>query len=191
MELIFATQNPNKVREVAKKLHSSIQIKSLLDLGYTKELNEDSDTLEGNALQKARAVYQLFGKNCFADDTGLEVNALENAPGVRSARYAGEAKSSEANMRKLLQELKSKTDRTARFKTVIALIMGGKEYLFEGIVEGEIIEEKRGEAGFGYDPVFRANAMDKTFAEMKLDEKSAISHRAKAVEKLVNFLNKI
>lgn len=189
MELIFATQNPNKIKEVAEKLHAGIQVKSLLDMGFNEELEETSNTLEGNALQKARKVFELFGKNCFADDTGLEVKALNNTPGVYSARYAGEAKSADANMDKVLKELEGKEDRRASFSTIIALIHEGKEYVFEGRVDGEILHEKRGGAGFGYDPIFKPEDSDKSFAEMNMHEKGLISHRGKAVEKLVEYLN--
>ena len=153
------------------------------------DIPETAETLEGNALQKARYIKENFGYDCFADDTGLEVEALDNAPGVYSARYAGPGHDSEANMNKLLHEMKSKENRKARFRTVIALILDGKEYLFEGIVNGTIIEEKRGGSGFGYDPVFVPDTYSQTFAEMGNDIKNQISHRAEAVKKLTAFLS--
>lgn len=191
VKIIFATQNENKVKEIQSQLNQHVEIQSLLDIPYTEELEETSDTLEGNALQKARFVYEKFGLSCFADDTGLEVEALNGAPGVYSARYAGEEKSFEANMNKLLVELKGVNQRSARFRTVIACIIDGKEYLFEGICEGEITREKRGSKGFGYDPVFLPKDRTETFAEMELSEKITIGHRGKAVNKLVDFLRSL
>jgi XTP/dITP diphosphohydrolase len=191
VKIIFATQNENKVKEIQSQVDQAIKIQSLLDIPYTKELEETSETLEGNALQKARFVYEKFGLSCFADDTGLEVEALDGAPGVYSARYAGEAKSFEANMDKLLEELKNSAQRSARFRTVIACIIEGKEYLFEGICEGEITRKKKGEKGFGYDPVFLPKGYTETFAEMELSEKIAIGHRGKAVKKLIDFLTSL
>lgn len=188
-ELIFATQNRNKVQEVISKLNAEYSIKSLVEVGILEELPETSDTLVGNALQKARYVYSKTNQNCFADDTGLEVEALNNEPGVYSARYAGDDKSSAKNIEKILRKLEGKTNRNARFKTVLALIYEGKEYLFEGIVEGEIVQSEKGGNGFGYDPIFRAKGQQKTFAEMNGDEKNEISHRAIALNKLVDFLN--
>jgi XTP/dITP diphosphohydrolase len=191
MKLLFATQNEHKISEIKKILSSNIAIQSLGDLKDSTDIPETGSTLEENALLKARYVYSKFNQNCFADDTGLEVEALNGAPGVYSARYAGEPKSDEKNMIKLLEELKNKTNRKAHFKCVIALILDGKEILFEGILNGEIIPEKSGTNGFGYDPVFLPENSLKTLAEMSMEEKNKISHRAIAVKKLVEFLNKI
>jgi XTP/dITP diphosphohydrolase len=187
-KLVFATNNRHKLEEIRSILDISYPIVSLNEIGCSEDVPETADTLEGNALLKARHVKTHYGYDCFADDTGLEVKALNNAPGVYSARYAGELKDSKANMRKVLRELENQSDRSARFRTVIALILGDKEYLFEGIVEGELIEEPRGNAGFGYDPVFIPCGYTETFAEMGADVKNKISHRAKAVEKLKAFL---
>lgn len=189
--IVFASQNENKVEEIRAQLKGKLTILSLNDINYSQELAEDSDTLMGNALQKARFVKENLGFDCFADDTGLEIEALAGEPGVRSARYAGEEKSSEANMDKVLHKLRSNNNRSAAFKTVIALIIGEKEYLFEGICEGTIIQEKRGQMGFGYDPIFVPSGYNHTFAEMNLEEKSKISHRGKAVNLLIDFLNKL
>ena len=190
-DLIFATQNPNKVQEVLSKLDSGFNIKTLAEVGIHEELPETADSLEGNALQKARNVYSQTKQNCFADDTGLEVEALNNEPGVYSARYAGPDKSAADNINKVLRKLQGQSNRNASFKTVLALIYDGKEYVFEGKVEGEIVNTERGGNGFGYDPIFRAKGHDKTFAEMDRDEKNKISHRAITVNKLVDFLNSI
>ncbi|MEQ8625888.1 MAG: non-canonical purine NTP diphosphatase [Vicingaceae bacterium] len=189
MKIIFATQNPNKVKELQAQLPQTIKVQSLLDLNYTNELEETQETLQGNALQKARFVYDKFQTNCFADDTGLEVEALNGEPGVYSARYAGESKSFNANMDKLLTELGDNTNRTAQFRTVIALIFNGEEYLFEGVCKGIITTIKKGEKGFGYDPIFQPSGYDKTFAEMELSEKAKISHRGIAFNQLIQFLN--
>jgi XTP/dITP diphosphohydrolase len=159
------------------------------EIGCNEDIPETAGTLEGNALLKAQYIKTHYGYDCFAEDTGLEVKALNNAPGVYSARYAGESKDSKANMHKVLEALKNRKDRSARFRTVIALIIGEKEYLFEGIVEGKLIEEARGNAGFGYDPVFVPEGYTETFAEMGIDVKNKISHRAKAVEQLKRFLD--
>lgn len=172
MELVFATNNKHKVREISDLLDGDFKITGLSDLNITEEIPEDAETLEENALFKARYVHQKTNMNVFADDTGLEVTALGGAPGVYSARYAGESKSFDDNIDKLLREMQGATDRSARFRTVIALILDNKEYLFEGIVEGEIITERKGTGGFGYDPVFRATGSDKTFAEIPLQEKN-------------------
>lgn len=191
MEVIFATQNPNKVKEIQGQLSKSIQVKSLLDLNYTEELEETQETLQGNALQKARFVHAKFSKACFADDTGLEVEALNGEPGVYSARYGGEEKLAEKNIGLLLKNLDGKTNRTAQFRTVIAYIDGeGKEFLFEGICRGEIIADRRGKKGFGYDPVFIPEGYSSTFAEMNLALKAKISHRGLAVQQLINYLNR-
>lgn len=186
--LVFATNNPNKVKEIIHALGHTWEVGSLASVGCNEELPETGRTLEENALQKARYVYDNYKVNCFADDTGLEVEALGGAPGVYSARYAGEQKSAADNCQKLLHELASGTNRKARFRTVIALILDGKAHLFEGLVEGRINTELRGTKGFGYDPLFIPEGQDKTFAEMDLEEKNKISHRARAVDKLVDFL---
>jgi len=188
MELVFASGNEHKVYEVAKKLGGSIPLKGLHDIGCTTDLPETSDTLEGNARQKARYVWEHFGVNCFADDTGLEVFALDMAPGVYSARYAGGQRSSTDNMRLLLENLKNQSDRSARFRTVICLILEGEEYLFEGTVQGTIRPEPSGTEGFGYDPVFEPSGYAITFAEMSIEEKNTISHRGKAIAALRDFL---
>lgn len=191
MKLLFATQNQHKISEIKKIISPNIAIQSLGDIHDSTDIPETGTTLEENALIKARFVYTKFNQNCFADDTGLEVEALNGAPGVYSARYAGEPKSDEKNMIKLLEELKNKTNRKAHFKCVIALILNGKEILFEGILKGEILPEKSGTNGFGYDPIFLPENSSKTLAEMSMEEKNKISHRAIAVKKLVEFLNNI
>ena len=187
MKLVFATNNRHKLDEVRKITAGYTEIASLSDIDCQDDIPETADTLEGNALQKARYIKEHFGYDCFADDTGLEVEALDNAPGVYSARYAGPGHDSEANMNKLLHEMEGKENRKARFRTVIALILNGKEYLFEGIVNGMIIPEKRGESGFGYDPVFVPDSYSQTFAELGNDIKNQISHRAKALAELRQF----
>lgn len=188
MKLIFATNNRHKLEEVQDVLGEAYTLATPRELGVTEEIPEEEPTLEGNALQKARYLYRRTGENCFADDTGLEVDALGGAPGVHSARYAGEAKNSQDNIALLLKNLAGKTDRKARFRTVIALILDGKEYLFEGIVEGRIIAEEHGAGGFGYDPVFIPEGSSETFAEMGAEEKNRISHRGRAVRALAEFL---
>ena len=188
-KLVVATNNAHKLKEIADILDEKIELLSLKDINCHVDIPETADTLEGNARQKALYIYKNYGMDCFADDTGLEVEALNGAPGVFSARYAGEDHDSEANMQKLLRELKGKENRKAQFRTAICLIMNGKEYLFEGIVKGEIIEEKRGVIGFGYDPIFVPEGYDLTFAELGNDIKNTISHRARAVEKLCLFFN--
>jgi XTP/dITP diphosphohydrolase len=188
-KLVFATNNKHKLEEIRAILSRSYQIVSLGEIGCSEDIPETAGTLEGNALLKAQYIKTHYGYDCFADDTGLEVKALNNAPGVYSARYAGESKDPKANMRKVLRELENQSDRSARFRTVIALILGEKEYLFEGIAEGKLIREARGNAGFGYDPVFVPDGYTETFAEMGADMKNTISHRAKAVEKLKEFLD--
>lgn len=170
-------------------LSKNIVLSSLKQRGITEDIPEEQPTLEGNALQKSRYIHERLHENCFADDTGLEVEALNGAPGVYSARYAGQAKDMQDNMEKLLREMEGISNRNARFRTVIALILDGKEYLFEGEVKGEIMRKKAGCKGFGYDPVFRPSGYDITFAEMDLNEKNRISHRGEAVRRLVNFLN--
>lgn len=188
-KFVFATNNIHKLREVAAIVGHQIELLSLNDIGCHDDIPETSDTLEGNALLKARYVYERYHTNCFADDTGLEVEALGGAPGVYSARYAGEGHNSEENIKKLLHELEGKDNRKARFRTVFALIINGKEHLFEGIVRGEIIARKRGTSGFGYDPIFVPEGFTQTFAEMSDGQKNKISHRALAVGKLCKFLN--
>jgi XTP/dITP diphosphohydrolase len=190
MQIVFATNNENKLREINHILGDSFKLLSLRDLKIEDDIPENEPTLEGNALHKARYVHDILKMNVFADDTGLEVEALDGIPGVHSARFAGEAKDSNANIDKLLALMAGTSNRKARFRTVIALIMDGNEQLFEGIVEGNIICEKRGKEGFGYDPVFIPEGKEKTFAEMPLNEKNLISHRARAFEKLKEFLLK-
>lgn len=185
---VFATHNPNKVKEIKAKLGSSFEIESLSEIGFHDDIPEDFETLHENALQKARTVHQRTGKDCFADDTGLEVEALNGAPGVYSARYAGEPGNSENNMSKLLDALKGVSSRKARFRTCIALIYEGTEYLFEGIVEGKITEARSGADGFGYDPIFQPDGYEITFAEMGMDQKNEISHRGRAFAKMTKFL---
>ena len=187
-KMVVATNNAHKLKEIAAILGQEIELLSLKDIQCYADIPETSDTLEGNARQKAMYIYENSGMDCFADDTGLEVESLGGAPGVFSARYAGDGHDSEANMQKLLKELAGKENRKAQFRTVICLIRNGKEHLFEGIVKGEIIQEKRGGAGFGYDPIFVPEGYDLTFAELGDDVKNTISHRARAVEKLCQFL---
>ena len=187
-KLVVATNNAHKLEEISAILGTEMELLSLKDIQCEADIPETADTLEGNARQKARYIYENYQMDCFADDTGLEVESLNGAPGVFSARYAGNGHDSEANMQKLLHELEGKENRKAQFRTAICLIMEGKEYLFEGIVKGEIIQEKRGGAGFGYDPIFVPEGYDLTFAELGDDVKNTISHRARAVEKLCQFL---
>ena len=188
MKIVFATNNPNKIVEIKDLLPEEIQILSLKDINCNEQLPETQNTLEGNAKQKAEFVFTNYGYNCFADDTGLEIEALDNEPGVYSARYAGDDCSPNDNMQKVLQKLEGENNRGAKFRTVIALIMNGKTLLFEGECKGEITKEKAGEKGFGYDPIFRPLGHKKTFAEMTKQEKGAISHRGIATRKLVEFL---
>jgi XTP/dITP diphosphohydrolase len=189
MELIFASNNQHKVKEIKNILGNSFKLLSLSDVDILEDIPENEPFIEGNALSKARYVYNATGLNVFADDTGLEIEALNGLPGVNSARFAGENKDSSANIEKVLAMLGNIENRNARFRTVIALIFEKKEYLFEGIVTGKIISEKRGVQGFGYDPVFIPDGKTSTFAEMELAEKNTISHRARAFEKLREFLN--
>lgn len=189
MLLYFATHNKYKLSEIQEIIHDSIQVKSISELGCFEDIPETADTLEGNALQKARYIHDRYHCNCFADDTGLEIDALNGRPGVYSARYAGEACSFEDNMVKVLQEMASQSNRNARFKTIIALILDDKEYLFSGCVEGTIIDHKCGDCGFGYDPIFLPQGKSLTFAEMDADEKNRISHRGVATRKLIDFLH--
>jgi len=188
MTLCFATHNEHKVKEVQAILGDAFILKGLDEIGCSEELKEDKDTLEGNSLQKAEYVFRKFGVSCFADDTGLEVEALNNEPGVFSARYAGEQRSAEYNMNLLLKNLAAQENRNARFRTVITLITPEGIRQFEGEVQGKIIDDKRGTEGFGYDPIFLPDGFSKTLAEMSLAEKSAISHRARAFKKLVAYL---
>lgn len=186
--IVFATHNPNKVREVASQLGDEFEVKSLTDIGCHEDIPETSDTLEGNALIKARHVKEKYGLDCFADDTGLEVEALGGAPGVKSARYAGESCTPEDNIDLLLKNLGDKDNRSARFRTVIALLQGEDEILLDGYANGLIIKQKTGHDGFGYDPVFLPEGKELTFAQMSLAEKNQISHRGKAVRKLIAAL---
>ena len=188
MKICFATNNAKKIEEVKAALGPEFEIVSLQQIGCFEELPETGDTLDHNAFQKARYVKDNFGVDCFADDTGLEVDALNGAPGVYSGRFAGEPRSDARNIELLLEKMNGQTDRNARFRTVIALILEGKEYAFEGIADGEILSQKIGSGGFGYDPVFRPLGFDKTFAELSLAEKNEISHRGKAVKNLISFL---
>ena len=188
-KLVFATNNAHKLEEVAAILGDKIELLSLNDIGCHTDIPETAETLEGNALLKSSFIFKNYGRDFFADDTGLEVEALDGAPGVYSARYAGgEGHDAQANMLKLLHELEGKENRKAQFRTAISLILDGKEYLFEGVIKGEIIREKRGDSGFGYDPVFKPEGYERTFAELGNDVKNKISHRALAVQKLCEFL---
>lgn len=188
MKLVFASNNKNKIKEIQLLLPKAIEVLSLEDIGCFEDIPETADTIEGNAVLKADYVTKNYGYDCFADDTGLEVMALNGEPGVYSARYAGERRDSNDNMDKLLSNLEGKSDRTAQFKTVIALNLNGKQTLFTGIIKGRIITQKIGSNGFGYDPVFVADGYNRTFAELSIEEKSGISHRGLAVKQLVDFL---
>ncbi len=190
MKLVFATHNKNKFDEVKAMLPHDIELLSLTDIGCDEDIPETAETIEGNAILKADYVRKNYNLNCFADDTGLEVKSLNNAPGVYSARYAGDSNNSTANMEKLLKNLEGKNDRTARFKTAIALHLEHEKVMFLGICEGEITEKPRGDSGFGYDPIFQPNDFDKTFAEMSLQQKSEIGHRGKAMRQLIDYLSK-
>lgn len=191
MKLIFATNNQHKVDELRPLVDAKYQIITLKEARLDIDIAEPFDTLEENASAKSGTIYDLTGINCFSEDTGLMVDALNGEPGVKSARYAGEKCSFEDNVEKLLNNMKGKTSRSARFKTIISLIIDGEESFFEGVCEGQIAEVPRGVGGFGYDPVFIPNGSDKTFAEMSREEKSAFSHRARATERFVAFLNKL
>ena len=188
-KIVFATNNVHKLEELRKLTEGKIEILSLKDIDCYDDIPETADTLEGNALIKARWVKERYGYDCFADDTGLEVDALDGEPGVYSARYAGDNHDSEANMRLLLSKLHGEKNRSARFCTVIALIEGDHEFIMDGIVEGEITLESSGQNGFGYDPVFRPEGCDMTFAEMGADLKNRISHRGRAVSKLIKYFS--
>lgn len=189
--IVFATGNPHKVREVNQVLPEVISIVGLKDINCLEELPETSPTLEGNALEKARYVYENYGVECFSEDTGLEVDALNGDPGIYTARYAGEHCTPEDNIVLLLKNMEGKMNRNARFRTVIALIMNDEEHLFEGVANGQIAETRKGAGGFGYDPVFIPEGFEHSFAEMPAEEKNQISHRGKAVKKLIDFLEKI
>ena len=191
MQIVFATNNLNKLKEVQKLIPEHITLLSLKDIGCFEDVPETQDTIEGNAIQKAEYVYEHYGFDCFADDTGLEVNALHGEPGVYSARYAGAQRDANANMDKLLFKLKDNTTRQAQFKTVIALYLNGKIKTFTGLCEGSITQEKKGSSGFGYDPIFKAKGYTKTFAEISLEEKNSIGHRGKAVRLLTTYLQNL
>lgn len=188
-KLVFATNNAHKLDEIRAILGNHVEILSLADINCHVDIPETADTLEGNAHQKAQYIYDHYGLDCFADDTGLEVESLGGAPGVFSARYAGDGHDSQANMKKLLWEMKEKTNRKAQFRTIISLIEKGEEKQFEGIVKGQIIQEKRGESGFGYDPIFQPDGYETTFAELGNEIKNRISHRARAVAALCDYLS--
>ncbi len=188
-KIVFATNNPNKLAEISAMLKGKFEVISLETLGCTEEIPETADTLEGNASLKAQYIFKKYKVNCFADDTGLEIEALNNEPGVYSARYASEAKDATENMKKVLRKMKGISNRKANFRTVISLILNGQEILFEGSVKGTIREEMCGKEGFGYDPIFEPEGYTLTFAELSRDEKNNISHRGRAVQKLIEFLN--
>ena len=189
-KIVFATGNPNKLKEINSGINS-FEIVGLKDLGITDEIPETGDTLKKNALQKAKYVYDKTGLDCFSDDTGLEIEALDYRPGVYSAMYAGPDCNAENNMRKVLEELGEIPNRTAQFKTVIALILQGREYFFEGVIKGKVLKQKKGKDGFGYDPIFRPLGYKESFAEMSIAQKNEISHRGLAVKKLVEFLSSL
>jgi len=191
MKLVFATNNLHKLKEVQEMLSNSIEVLSLKDIGCFEDIEETERTLEGNAKLKADYITEKYGFDCFADDTGLEVEALDGKPGVYSARYAGEHGNAEKNMEKLLFELQNKSSRKAKFRTIIALNLRNKQYLFEGICDGEILNEKTGVKGFGYDPIFKPSNASYSFAEMNSEEKNIISHRGIAIQELVQFLNSL
>ena len=190
IEIVFATNNPNKLNEVQALMPEGIKLLSPKDIGCYEDIPETENTIEGNAIQKANYIKNNYNKDCFADDTGLEVEALNGAPGVYSARYAGPEKSAHKNMNKLLKALNSQTNRSAQFKTVIALSLGNNTITFEGICKGEIIKNQRGTGGFGYDPIFLPEGYSKTFAEMPLEIKNIIGHRGLAVAQLITFFSK-
>lgn len=188
MKLVFATNNDHKLAEVKKLLPEEIELNSLKDIGCCEDIPETGDTLEVNASQKSHFVYKRYSLDCFADDTGLEVEALGGEPGVYSARYAGEEKDAKLNMRKVLGKMKGVKNRRARFRTVISLLLNGEEVLFEGVVQGEILTEAQGDMGFGYDPIFKPDGYNISFAQMKLNEKNKISHRGLAIDQLIKYL---
>jgi XTP/dITP diphosphohydrolase len=189
MKIVFATNNQNKILEIQSMLPPNIEIISLESIGCHEDIPENADTIEGNAIQKANYVLENYGYDCFADDTGLEVEILNNEPGVFSARYAGEHRNANDNMDKILLNLKNKSNRNAQFKTVICLNLNGKQHLFTGIAKGEITLNKTGNGGFGYDPIFKPEGFQQTFAEISLELKNEISHRGKATKQLIEFLN--
>ena len=189
MKIVFATNNAHKLREVQQTVGDKFEIVSLRECGVVEDIPENEPTLEGNALAKARYIYSRTGLSCFADDTGLEVDALGGEPGVRSARYATDGHDDEANKHLLLERMEGKENRGAQFRTAMALILDGEEYLFEGVVRGEILTQECGDGGFGYDPLFAPEGHSESFAEMSAEEKNAISHRGRAVRKLAEFLN--
>lgn len=191
MKLIFATNNQHKVDEIRKIIGNEFELMTLKEAGIDIDIPEPHDTLEANATEKSQTIYNMTGTNCFSEDTGLEVAALNGEPGVKSARYAGDGRSFDQNIEKLLTNLADQPDRSARFRTVISLLIDGKETLFEGICEGRIISERKGSQGFGYDPVFVPGGSDLSFAEMSMEEKARFSHRRKATDKLVAFLNNL
>lgn len=191
MKLVFATNNKNKIKEIKQLLNNSIDLLSLEDIDCMEDIPETADTIKGNAIQKAQYVYEKYGFNCFADDTGLEIEALNGEPGVYSARYAGEQKNANDNMDKVLKKLEGISNRNAQFKTVIALIINGKTTCFEGTIKGDVTTTKSGSEGFGYDPIFKPEGFNITFSEMKLDEKNKISHRGRATQKLINYLKQL
>lgn len=190
MKIVFATNNPNKLAEIKQLMPAGINILSLNDIECSEELPETSDTLEDNAAQKAYYVYDNYGYNCFSDDTGLEIEVLDGRPGVYSARYAGPECRAEDNIQKILAEMKGEDNRDASFRTIISLVIDGREFQFEGQVEGQIIPEKWGDQGFGYDPIFLPDGYEESFAQMTVEEKNIISHRGLAVKKLIQFLQK-
>ncbi|MDX1652009.1 MAG: RdgB/HAM1 family non-canonical purine NTP pyrophosphatase [Brumimicrobium sp.] len=185
--LVFATHNEHKAEEIQSILPGYIEVKTLQDLGCYDEIPEEKPDFKGNALQKATYIHEKFGVNCFADDSGLEIDALNGEPGIYSARYAGPKRDSNDNMDLVLKRMQGKSDRKARFKTIIALIMDGKEYFFEGTIDGKIRDQKSGNNGFGYDPIFEPESCGKTFAEMSLEEKNSMSHRSRAIQKMAKF----
>jgi len=191
MKLVFATNNKNKIKEIKNLLSNSIELLSLEDINCKEEIPETSDSIAGNALQKAKYVFDNYGHNCFADDTGLEIESLNGEPGIYSARYAGLQRDANDNMNKVLAKLKDENNKNAHFKTVIALIINGKETLYEGIAKGKITNKKSGTEGFGYDPIFKPIGFDITFSEMSLEEKNKVSHRGKAVRQLTDYLSSL
>jgi XTP/dITP diphosphohydrolase len=191
MKLIFATNNEHKVSEIRAALPEGSSIITMKEAGIDMDIPEPHFTLEANAIEKAQTIYRITNTSCFSEDTGLEVYELNNEPGVHSARYAGDDRSFKKNVQKLLEKLEGRTNRQARFRTVICLVLGGKEHLFEGICEGAITKEPTGSGGFGYDPVFVPSGSSQTFAQMSMDEKNRFSHRRKALDKLVVFLNNL
>lgn len=190
MQLVFATNNPNKIKEVQSMIPEEIKLLSLSDIGCLEDVPETQTTIKGNAIQKAEYIKSTYGYDCFADDTGLEIEALNGEPGVYSARYAGEQRNADDNMNKILANLENIQNRNAQFKTVIALHLNGQLITFTGICEGNITSSKHGENGFGYDPIFKAKGFEKTFAEISLEEKNRIGHRGKAMKQLVDYLSK-